>query len=118
MKITIAKKEYELPDEFTLGQLKRISIATATTLRKEDDPVRMTELVWERRLQVLSIALEGVPGWDAGQSLENMRISNAEISDAYIAILTHAGFVQKGESADMGEAVAETASTGNGSTGA
>lgn len=100
MQVTLAGKAYDLPEQFNLGQIRRISTLTASALTNEPDPVKLTDLVWQRRLDVVSFALKG-PLWPdiSPEKLEEMTITNEEISAAYMAIIDHAGLVPKKESA-------------------
>lgn len=107
MKITLAGKDYELPERFLLGQIRRISEKIGALLKPEDDPSGNLSRIWDCRLSVITIALS--PQWPdiSPDVLEGMPITNDEVAAAYEAIVEHAGFVRKGQA--LGEGTAETA---------
>lgn len=117
MQITLAKKAYDLPEEFTLGQIRKISTKVAALIDKQPDSEKRADLVWSRRLDITAIALQTAWPDVTASVLEALPISNDEIMKAYADILEHAGLVPKRDEVP-GEAIAEMGSNGAASTGA
>lgn len=114
MKITLSKQVFELPEEFTLGQLRRIAAKVAGFLNHEPDQEKRTEQLWQRQIDIILISLQPKYSHLSEAVLDGMTISKAEMSQAYETILIHGGFISKKEP-KPGEVGAETASIGDGS---